>query len=103
MPINVWSLNLKGTCYWKTGDKWKNNIIKEDLKEQGGSVLIEFGSRSEPMLANSQHGQKLEGLTKSWKFLIEHVPSPCRVVDMQLAEASLVESCKNLANTRADQ
>jgi len=36
MPINVWSLNLKGICYWKTGDKWKNNNdIKEDLTAVG--------------------------------------------------------------------
>jgi hypothetical protein len=55
------------------------------------------------MLANSQHGEKVEGPTKSWKFLIEHVPSPCGVVDMQLAEACVAESCKNLANTREDQ
>jgi len=66
-------------------------------------VLIEFGSRSEPMLANRQHGDKLEGPTKSWKFLIEHVPSTCGVAGRQLAEASLAEACKNLANTREDQ
>jgi len=35
MPINFWSLNLKGTCYWTTGDKWKNDNIKEDLKGLG--------------------------------------------------------------------
>lgn len=55
------------------------------------------------MLANSQHSKKLEGLTKSWKFLIEHVLSPCGVVGMQLAEASVADCCKNLANTREDQ
>jgi len=46
------------------------------------------------MLANSQHGENLEVPTKSWKFLIELVPSHCGVADMQLAEASLTESCK---------
>ena len=66
-------------------------------------MLTEFSSRSEPMLANSQHSKKLEGLTKSWKFLIEHVLSPCGVVGMQLAEASVADCCKNLANTREDQ
>jgi hypothetical protein len=55
------------------------------------------------MLANSQHSEKLDGPTKSWKFLIEHVLSTCGVFDMQLAEASLADSCKNLANTREDQ
>jgi hypothetical protein len=23
---------LKGTCYWETGDIWKYNNVKEDLK-----------------------------------------------------------------------
>lgn len=55
------------------------------------------------MLVNSQHGENLEGGTKSWEFLIEHVPSPCGVADTLLAEASLAESCKNLANTHGDQ
>jgi len=55
------------------------------------------------MLAKSQHGENLEGRTKSWKFLIEYVPSPCGVADMLLTEASLAESRKHLANTREDQ
>jgi len=55
------------------------------------------------MLVNSQHGENLEGRTKSWKFLIKHVPSPYGVADTLLAEASLAECCKNLANTHEDQ